>query len=198
MTKAAERELLFLKKAPLETKLHTDFALHGQDETANTLLAHFHASEQTALYSTPNGDCFFNSLSTLLTGDESRSTELRYRCCVEMVLNRSVIMTHPQYKRLTVLCPTLEKDCVTCAQPGTVDAHVYCCFSLLEFTSQGGLSGSEWVKQLQFQSYECPSETTVYRSGKRDIKFNVVKHAVTNKSSNIQKSMVPKSHCPMS
>ena len=60
----------------------------------------------------------FNSFSKLLVGDESRSLELRYRCCVEMVTNRSKVMVHRLYSKLEVLSPDYDRDCLDCATPG--------------------------------------------------------------------------------
>jgi len=127
-----EREKLFLRYAPLNIKLHSDFNNHEQDPVANTLLTHFHASDMSALHSSPNGDCFFNSVSLLLIGDETRSTELRYRCCIEMVLKKNEIMILPQYKRLTVLCPPFEEDCIRCVHQGTdATMHMFLATSML-------------------------------------------------------------------
>ena len=51
-------------------------------------------------------------------GDESRSKELRYRCCVEMVTNKSKVTVHRLYSKLEVLSPDYDRDCLDCAQPG--------------------------------------------------------------------------------
>ena len=51
-------------------------------------------------------------------GDESRSMELRYRYCVEMVTNKSKGMVHRLYSKLEVLSPDYDRDCLDCAQPG--------------------------------------------------------------------------------
>jgi hypothetical protein len=116
----------------LQTTVQSDFKHHQQDRTANTLATYFYATDKVALKSTPDGNCFFNAVSTLLTGDELRSTELRYRCCVEMTLNRSKIQAHPQFKRLTVLCPPYDDDCLHCAKPGTDSSmHMFIAMSQL-------------------------------------------------------------------
>ena len=44
-----------------------------------------------ALLRTGDSECLFNSFSILLSDDESKSLELRYRCCAEMVTNEAKI-----------------------------------------------------------------------------------------------------------
>lgn len=63
--------------------------------------------------------CLFNSFSTPLAGDESRSTELIYRCCVELIINNSKILRHLLYPRFELISPEFNKDCLRCAKPGT-------------------------------------------------------------------------------
>lgn len=110
---------MFLKNVPFDTSLHTDFQGHVQDEVSNTLMANFVASNQVAIRSTADGDCFFNSVSARLCGSESRTTELRYRCCIYMVLEKSHIMIDRHYKKLTVISPQINTDFLNCARPGT-------------------------------------------------------------------------------
>ena len=60
----------------------------------------------------------FNSFSILLSGDESKSLELRHRCCVEMVTNKAKIMLHRMFRKLEYLSPDYVSDCIKCAKPG--------------------------------------------------------------------------------
>lgn len=123
---------MFLKNVPFDTSLHTYFQRHAQDEVANTLMANFVASNQVALRSTADGDCFFNSVSTLLCGSESRTTELSYRCCIYMVLEKSNIMINRHYKKVTVIFPQINTDCLNCTRPGTYSSmHMFIAMSLL-------------------------------------------------------------------
>ena len=72
----------------MATTLLTDFSSSKQDPVSNFILSHHSFALKSALLSTGNGDCLFNSVSTLRVGEESKSLELRYRCCVEMVTNK--------------------------------------------------------------------------------------------------------------
>lgn len=118
MKTAAEREKLFLKDAPVDTTLHTDFTNHKQDPVSNFIISNYGCTTKTALFATGDGDFLFNSFSVLLVGDESKSLELRYRCCIEMVTNRSKMMVHRMYNKLEVLSPDYDKACLDCTQPG--------------------------------------------------------------------------------
>lgn len=102
MTNAALREEVFLKYEPIEVMPHRDFDHQKQDPTANAILSHYHHTAKTALKSTGDGDCLFNSVSMLLTGDESKSVELRFRCCVEMIVNRKKIIRHRLYNSMSI------------------------------------------------------------------------------------------------
>ena len=100
MRVAVDRERLFLKDMTVETTLHTDFSDLKQDTVSNFIIANYGCTSKSALFSTGGGDCLFNSVSLLLAGDESRSLELRYRCCIEMVSNRSKIRVHRMFSKL--------------------------------------------------------------------------------------------------
>ena len=53
-----------------------------QDPVLNFILSNYHCVEKVALLSTGDDDCLFNAFSILLRGNESKSLELRHRCCV--------------------------------------------------------------------------------------------------------------------
>ncbi|WAQ94063.1 hypothetical protein MAR_006534 [Mya arenaria] len=115
---AVEREKRFVIQLPCESSLHSQFNGHEQGITANTLFPRYHYTEKVALKSTPDGDCFFNSISTLLSGDESRSIEMRYRCVLELVSNKSAIQLHPQYKKLHLISCDIDEECISCTKQG--------------------------------------------------------------------------------
>ena len=116
---AAEREKLFMRLHPVESSLHCDFREHQQDIVANTILREYHVTPLVALWSTGDGDCLFNSFSILLAGDERMNIELRYRCCIEMVLNRRKYLRHQLFNKLDVLCPDFDRSCIECTKLGS-------------------------------------------------------------------------------
>ena len=116
---AAEREKLFMRLHPVESSLHCDFREHQQDIVANTILREYHVTPMVALWSTGDGDCLFNSFSILLAGDERMNIELRYRCCIEMVLNRRKYLRHQLFNKLDVLCPDFDRSCIECTKLGS-------------------------------------------------------------------------------
>ena len=83
------------------------------------ILQHCHfQQDHKAIKSTEDGDCLFNSVSTLLVGDESLPTELRYKTCIEMFINKE------EYKNTktgpaSASCPLLTYDAAMkdCARP---------------------------------------------------------------------------------
>ncbi|KAH3694612.1 hypothetical protein DPMN_082052 [Dreissena polymorpha] len=80
LTKYVDRERLYVKDFKIQTTLHNVIQHHKRDVVGDTLAVHFHCTDKTAFHSSLDGDCLFNSVSTLLADDESRSTEFRYRC----------------------------------------------------------------------------------------------------------------------
>ena len=98
---------------------HTDFSRHRQDTTANTIIYDYHQTNKSALQSTGDGDCLFNSVSTLLTGDERKSVELRFRCCAELIVNKKRFLRHRLYSSMAVFSPDYDQDCLNCATPGS-------------------------------------------------------------------------------
>ena len=51
----------------------------------------------TPVKTTSNGDCFYNSASILLTGNESLSHILRVMIAAEIFLNNEFYVKHPRY-----------------------------------------------------------------------------------------------------
>ena len=113
-----EREKLLLKKVPLDASVHEDFSYQRQDFIANAIVLQYTVSTKVALQSTGNGDCLFNSFSTGLVGDESRAVEFRYRCCIEMVTNKSRLLRPKLFRALEPITPNYDTDCLNCARKG--------------------------------------------------------------------------------
>ena len=63
------------------------------------------------------GSCLFDSVSVLLHGDESLSTELRVKTCIEMVQNQTFYETHERAVGFMACSPVFEKACLDCASP---------------------------------------------------------------------------------
>ena len=119
LASAVDREQLFLKDESFDSSLFSDFSQHNPDDVSNIILSHFHSTDKTAIECSADGDCLFNAFSICLVGNESRSLEMRYRCCIEMVSNKTRIMQHRLYPRLTIISPDFEKDCLECTKPGS-------------------------------------------------------------------------------
>ena len=109
---------MLLKNVPFNTSVHADYSYQPQDPIANAIVSQYSWSTLVALRSTGNGDCLFNSFSICLSGDESRAIELRYRCCIEMVTNRTRMLRHRLYRALEPVSPDFDRDCLNCAQKG--------------------------------------------------------------------------------
>lgn len=57
------------------------------DTTAKLLYPDEHVPQQISIMSLGNGNCFFNSVSILLTGKDECATEIRARCALELARN---------------------------------------------------------------------------------------------------------------
>ncbi|KAK6181862.1 hypothetical protein SNE40_009640 [Patella caerulea] len=89
------------------------------DEVANKLLRQYtNERNVNAVKSTGDGDCLFNVVSTLLIGCESLSVELRYRTCLEMVLNETNIKNHVYRSSFALLSPDYKETSLSCATIG--------------------------------------------------------------------------------
>ena len=80
-----------MKNVPVHNSVYQDFSKNAEDPVSNFIMSEYSFESKSALFSIRDGDCLFNSVSILLVGDESMCLELRYRCCVEMVTNKSKI-----------------------------------------------------------------------------------------------------------
>lgn len=54
---------------------------------------------KTSLKTTGDGNCLFNSISILLTGEETLSVELRLRTCLELAFNINFYATHAIFQQ---------------------------------------------------------------------------------------------------
>ena len=109
------RIFILLRKRPRFCVL---LIIRVHDPVSNFIRSNYHCVEKAALLSIWDGVCLFNSFSILLSGDESKSLELRHRCCVEMVTNKAKIMLHRMFRELGYLSPDYESDCIKCTKPG--------------------------------------------------------------------------------
>ena len=109
------RIFILLRKRP---RFCVFLFIRVQDPVSNFILSNYHCVETAALSSTRDGVCLFNSFSMLLSGDESKSLELRHRCCVEMVTNKAKIMLHRMFRKLGYLSPDYDSNCIKCTKPG--------------------------------------------------------------------------------
>ena len=80
-----------MKNVPVHNSMYQDFSKNAEDPVSNFIMSEYSFESKSALFSTRDGDCLFNSVSILLVGDKSMCLELRYRCCVEIVTNKSKI-----------------------------------------------------------------------------------------------------------
>ena len=129
LTVAAERENLFMKTTDVDNSIHTNFEGLKHDPISNAIIAVYVPTTKTALCSTGDGDCLFNSFSIHQLGNESKSIELRYRCTIEMVINQERILKHPMYPALLMCSPDYEDACLECSQIGK-STSVFCMMAL--------------------------------------------------------------------
>ncbi|WAR14745.1 hypothetical protein MAR_004850, partial [Mya arenaria] len=76
------------------------------DYVAQDILSRFHTSNEV----TGDGYCLFNAVSLLLYGNETKSTELRYKTVLMMVNEESHILSHKDRARNKTVCPDYDVD----------------------------------------------------------------------------------------
>lgn len=91
-----------------------------EDEISREIMQNGGIEGYTALQSTGNGNCLFNSVSILLFGNESKAVELRVRTALEMICSSQVyskmsdlLIVSPSYLDATVDCA--KKESWSCA-----------------------------------------------------------------------------------
>ena len=91
-----------------------------EDEISREIMQNGGIEGYTALQSTGNGNCLFNSVSILLFGNESKAVELRVRTALEMICSSQVyskmsdlLIVSPRYLDATVDCA--KKESWSCA-----------------------------------------------------------------------------------
>ena len=106
-----------MNRIKLDNEVNSEYSMCEQDTISNFILDQYHGSLMCGLKSTGDGDCLLNAVSTCLAGDESRSVELKYRCCIEMIANIHKIVNHRLFAGLELISPDYDKDCVDCSKP---------------------------------------------------------------------------------
>jgi hypothetical protein len=98
-----------------------DHHLLDTDDAASTIMAN-HKMTHLGIpkVSSPDGNCFFNSISIGLYGDESYTIELRARNCIQMCLQKTAYTSRPDVEDILDLSPTFETATIECAT-----AHSY-------------------------------------------------------------------------
>ena len=67
---------------------------------------------------TGNGNCLFNSISTVLCAHEGLATELRLRTALEMISKGDTYKSHPDYANLLLFSPPYEESQLACCNDG--------------------------------------------------------------------------------
>lgn len=62
-----------------------------------------------------DGNCLFNSISTLLFGNDNKATEIRVRTCIQMCTNSDKYVARPDAVNTMILSPSFEDACRDCA-----------------------------------------------------------------------------------
>ena len=61
------------------------------------------------------GSCLFDTASVLLAGDESLSSELRLKTCIEMIQNQNLYENHSKINNFMLCSSVYERACLDCA-----------------------------------------------------------------------------------
>lgn len=102
-------------------KTCSDSIPFDENSVAQHYLDRYHLKSGTTLRTlrtTGDGDCLFNAASIILCGDESMGSELKYKCCIEMVLNGKEIQNRRDRAAIVLLSPDYEDAVLTCVKSG--------------------------------------------------------------------------------
>ena len=102
----------------LELQLTQSSGLNLDSVSDHILQRNLYESNSNAVISTGDGDCLFNSVSIHMVGNESLSLELRYKTCLEMVLNEGTVSSHKSRASLLLLSPDYNVAARNCARIG--------------------------------------------------------------------------------
>ena len=65
-----------------------------------------------------DGNCFFNSASVAISGNELMAIELNVRSCIELAVYFDYYLNHFQYQYFSLVSDDLEMVCLACATDG--------------------------------------------------------------------------------
>lgn len=89
-----------------------------EDRIAQHYVNRYLPKDGKAVQTTGDGNCLFNAASIVLCGDEGMSLELKYKCCLELVLNADSIQSHKDKAAIQNLSPDYEEAILKCAKSG--------------------------------------------------------------------------------
>ena len=111
-----EREKLFMKEDLSYHVMRTP--KYSTDVQAQALLQEYCPSEKkTAAKTTKDNNSLFSAVSVMLTGNEKLTTELRVRCCIEMVVYEDFYKWQDKFSLLSKCAPDYVESCLNCATP---------------------------------------------------------------------------------
>ena len=91
---------------------------YSSDVQAQALLQEYCPTEKkNAARVTHDNNSLFSAVSVALTGNEKLASELRVRCCIEMVVYEAFYMWQERYKLLSQCAPEYKESCLNCATP---------------------------------------------------------------------------------
>lgn len=111
---AVERERLLMKEnlnysTPKMPKYVAD---HLSEQLLNE---HFPNEKRRAIKITIDNNSLFSAVSVALCGSEKLATELRVRCCIEMVVYEAFYKWQKNYMLLSACAPEYPESCINCA-----------------------------------------------------------------------------------
>lgn len=111
-----ERERLFMKEDLSYHRMRTP--KYSSDVQAQALLQEYCPTEKkNAAKTTKDNNTLFSAVSVALTGNEKLATELRVRCCIEMVVYEAFYKWQDKYSQLSKCAPDYVESCLNCATP---------------------------------------------------------------------------------
>ena len=113
-----QRELLFKPVLDIPDYVPQDSDYPDVDSIGCDVIDNYTDTTGYPRKTTGDGNCLYNAVSILLTGDESLSVHLRYHTCLKLVMNQDTYLLHPLRSTLVNLTESYGTTCLETATPG--------------------------------------------------------------------------------
>lgn len=165
-----------------------------EDRIAQHYVNRYLPKDWKAVQTTGDGNCLFNAASIVLCGDKGMSLELKYKCCLELVLNADSIQSHKGKAAIQNLSPDYEEAILKCAKSGGYSSMWTMIVKPCDTTQhRESLSHGEWIERPSCTNVQHHA-IAIYRDNRRQTTENSLDKNLSLQWE-IQEALDPKPFC---